>query len=210
MPAPARPIRNDDTLGDHRDRSGEQHQNNAHQQRRAAQPPAAGPARQQTQQDEQSDLRDQASPSAKPSTACRCGMPGIAQHHAGARTRPGSPTRAPPSRRRRRARSARSRPADRAPRRATQTAAGHAPRRPTARPISAPATSSYPMSEALLPPRPDVLGAEHRQSDHDQDHAGASLMPDSASRMAASRGRSRSRRSVEKTAAASVDDSTAP
>ena len=35
-------------------------------------------------------------------------------------------------------------------------------------------------------------------------------MPDSASSVATSRGRSRSRRSVEKTAAASVDDSTAP
>ena len=40
--------------------------------------------------------------------------------------------------------------------------------------------------------------------------AGASLMPDSASSIAESRGRMRIRRSVEKTAAASVDDSTAP
>ena len=40
--------------------------------------------------------------------------------------------------------------------------------------------------------------------------AGASFMPDSASRIAESRGLMRSRRRVEKTAAASVDDSTAP
>ena len=84
----------------------------------------------------------------------------------------------------------------------------HAPTKPTASPSAAPATSSYPISSASChhgSPCPAPVDSSETSST-----TGASLMPDSASRIAASRRRTGIRRSVENTAAASVEESTAP
>jgi hypothetical protein len=76
--------------------------------------------------------------------------------------------------------------------------------------MPAPATSSYPISRTCCHHTPTGQGPASTDSATTSSTAGASLMPDSASSMAASRGLIRNRRKVENTAAASVEDSTAP